>query len=107
MADEPVVIPRLADVLGASIREELREAQRRQWRSEAKFRSTLDQLGYLERVLKARDSEVFELHRLVDELNRELERLADHLNGVTGSRAWQLVLRVRRLKGIVSRSSPG
>lgn len=107
MADEPVAIPRLADVLGESIREELREAQRQQWRSEAKFRSALDQVGYLERVLAARDSQVFELQQQVDGLDREIEHLNHRLTSVTSSRAWRLVLRMRRLKGVFRRSSAG
>jgi hypothetical protein len=81
----------LAEAISAGMREELREAQRERWRAEVRLQAALDQLRFFEGKAKGMDEQNGELRAHIVWLERELQ-------AITTSRAWETVVKLRRLQ---------
>jgi hypothetical protein len=81
----------LAEAISAGMREELREAQRERWRAEVRLQAALDQLRFFEGKATGMEEQNGELRSHIVWLERELE-------AITTSRAWETVVKLRRLQ---------
>jgi IS1 family transposase len=81
----------LAEAIAAGMQEEVREAQRERWRAEVRLQAALDQLRFFEGKAKGMEEQNGELRSHIVWLERELE-------AITTSRAWETVVKLRRLR---------
>jgi IS1 family transposase len=81
----------LAEAIAAGMQEEVRDAQRERWRAEVRLQAALDQLRFFEGKAKGMEEQNGELRSHIVWLERELE-------AITTSRAWETVVKLRRLQ---------